>query len=123
MKVTPVAHPWSGWMDELSLWHVIAHNTVCAFNLNVLDLSVLSSTGDQAVVKAKVSLSMGEVEFEALLRQTFPLMGEDPFEVCRVDRGRHVHLVNLMAVTPAQIKTCLEFNRSAVYFRRKVHTS
>lgn len=61
-----------------------------------------------------------EEEFVSEIRRVFPRLGDRPFELCRMDAHHDIIVLNLPAITPRDIKECLELNRSAVYVRIKV---
>ncbi|KAL7407787.1 hypothetical protein ABVT39_013635, partial [Epinephelus coioides] len=71
-----------------------------------------------SIKKIVVPLSMSESEFVDCIKAEFPCLQGD-FCLCRVDRQRRIHQLELSSICPSAIKACPLLRRSAVYIRPK----
>ncbi|KAA0721567.1 hypothetical protein E1301_Tti019437 [Triplophysa tibetana] len=60
-----------------------------------------------------------EQMFDDLLRRTFPQLGNKPYEFCKVDRHRAMHVLPSILKTPKDVKMYPDMGRSALYLRPK----
>ncbi|XP_062860650.1 uncharacterized protein LOC134323150 isoform X3 [Trichomycterus rosablanca] len=80
---------------------------------------VLIPRSDASIKKVSMPYAMSERDFQQKVRDTFPDLQDGDFELCRVDRRRKIHTVDLSSQCPSVIKACPEFSRSAIYIRSK----
>nr|XP_023665910.1 uncharacterized protein LOC111842969 isoform X2 [Paramormyrops kingsleyae] len=93
--------------------------------LTTIRLAILPNSRDtifiprgSSVKKIVVPLSMPESAFIEKIREEFPSLQGD-FCLCRVDRWRRIHQLDLSSICPSSIKACPVLRRSAVYIRPK----
>ncbi|XP_073719385.1 G2/M phase-specific E3 ubiquitin-protein ligase-like [Misgurnus anguillicaudatus] len=66
-----------------------------------------------------VPLTLNAAGFDVFLREQFPLLGEAPYDLCRMDKHRRLHVLNYSIKTPNAIKAMGELGRSSLYIRPK----
>ncbi|KAL0973698.1 hypothetical protein UPYG_G00209770 [Umbra pygmaea] len=65
----------------------------------------------------EVPITLTAERFYMVLKREFPSLRDQPFEMCRVDRHRNVHVVS--SLTPLTLRNSRELGRSALYLRPK----